>query len=405
MESEMHIPNRMSVMDEDVAGLRQNPTRQLTNDGIVTQGRVLNASLLRRVEAFTLVNAGVYSIQEAMTLLDLARSTVYKLLAEFRRGGAEAVSTAAIRSGNARTYPANFRADVLNIIREEYADYGPQLIRESLEADHDIRLSRETIRRWMLKAGLWISNRAARRLLHQPRKRMQRLGELVQIDGSDHDWFEGRGARCTAMVFVDDATGRTQVTMFPSESGHAYFASTYQYIEANGRPLRFYTDKHTAVYVRDGKTSWGKSMDRLNILHSVANYAEGKGRVENRHRTLQDRLVKAFRKEGICSIDQANAFLPSFLARFNERFSKVPALLEDAHRPIIPPMDLDRAMSIVEERRVTRQLVFTYEGTRYVIKATAREAPSILPRVTVERRVSGEIAVYGTAGLLNVRRV
>ncbi|AXJ96529.1 ISNCY family transposase [Sphingomonas sp. FARSPH] len=366
---------------------------------------MLSASMLRRVEAFTLVNAGVYSIEEAMALLSLARSTVYRLLDEFRRGGAEAVSTAAIRNSNARAYPADFRADVLNIIREEYADYGPQLIKENLEENHDIRLARETIRRWMLEAGLWVADHAARRLLHKPRKRMQRPGELVQIDGSNHDWFEGIGERCTAMVFVDDATGRTQVMMFPSESGHAYFASTYQYIEANGRPLRFYTDKYTAVYVRDGKTSWGKSMNRLNILHSAANYAEGKGRVENRHRTLQDRLVKAFRKEGICSIDQANAFLPSFLARFNERFSKVPALSEDAHRPIIPPMDLDRAMSIVEERRVTRQLVFTYEGARYVIQATAREAPSIGPRVTVERRVNGELAVYGTAGLLNIRRV
>lgn len=347
----------------------------------------------------------MYSIKEAMALLGLARSTVYRLLDEFRRGGAEAVSTTAVRDANANAYPAYFRAHVLSIIREEYADYGPQLIKESLEENDGIQLARETIRRWMVEEGLWVPDRAARRLLHQPRKRMQRPGELVQIDGSDHEWFEGRAERCTAMVFVDDATGRAQVTMFPSESGHAYFASTYQYIEENGRPLRFYTDKHSAVYVKDGRTAWGKSMERLNILHSAANYAEGKGRVENKHRTLQDRLVKAFRKEGISSIDQANAYLPSFLARFNERFCKAPAVQENAHRPIVSPMDLQRAMSIVEERRVTRQLVFSYEGSRYVIKATAREASSIMPRVTVERRVNGDLAVYGTAGLLNFQRV
>lgn len=179
----------------------------------------------------------------------------------------------------------------------------------------------------------------------------------------------------------------------------------YRYIETFGCPLRFYTDKLTAVYVRDDRIDWQISMDRLNIAHSAANTPEGKGRVERKHRTLQDRLVKAFRREGIRTIEDANRYLPVFLAEFNARFDKAPTQPEDAHRTIDPPMDLNWAMSIVEERRVTRQMGFSYLGEQYVVDATGRESWLIGARVTIERRVDGGLAVYGKVGLLKVSKI
>ncbi len=147
--------------------------------------------------------------------------------------------------GNHRL-PAVVREAALALVRAHYADFGPTLAAEKLFEQHGIRISRETLRGWMMAAGLWVGRKARPEAIHQPRHRRDGLGELVQIDGCEHWWFEGRGPRCTLLAFVDDATSRLMHLKFvPSESALAYLQATREYVTAYGKPVAFYSDKHS----------------------------------------------------------------------------------------------------------------------------------------------------------------
>lgn len=360
-------------------------------------------SELKRSETLLLMQAGIISPREAQKLLGLSRSQIYKLLSKFASGGAAAIASKKRGRPSNRAFPDALRQTVLEIIEREYWDYGPTLVSEMLLDLHDIKLSKETLRIWMMAAGLWVNNRAERRRLHQPRRRMESYGDLIQVDGSDHDWFEGRSSRCTAMVYVDDATGRLQhLSFFRSEDRDAYFESTVRYIEAHGRPVRFVTDRHAAVYSPDGPTEYGIALDQLNIVHSVARSPQSKGRVERAHRTIQDRLTKALRRKRINTREAANAYIPEFIQEYNRRFSRRARREDDNHRAMEGPAELHRAFARRYPRRVSKQLTLSFEGSEYIIQASAKEFPEIGPWVTVERRIDGTIAVFGNCGELKV---
>jgi hypothetical protein len=222
------------------------------------------------------------------------------------------------------------RTLALSIIRERYADFGPTLAAEKLAAHHGCSLSRETLRGWMIADGLWTDRRHRLPSPHQPRRRRECLGELVQIDGSEHAWFEGRGPMCTLLAFIDDATSRLMVLRFvPSESTFDYFRATRAYLEAHGKPVAFYSDKHNIFRVNNGEggdrvTQFGRALSELSIDIICANSPQAKGRVERAFGTLQDRLVKELRLAGISTIDVANAWLPGFIAEHNARFGRAP---------------------------------------------------------------------------------
>ena len=197
----------------------------------------------------------------------------------------------------------------------------------------------------MIAAGLWLS-RKQRRTFHQPRLRRESFGELIQIDGSEHRWFEDRAAPCTLLVFIDDATGRLmQLRFVDSESTDSYFEALHGYLEMHGCPVAFYSDKHTVFRVAKqdaqrghGITQFGRALSELNIEILCANSSQAKGRVERVNRTLQDRLVKELRLAGINSIAAGNAFLPDFIDRFNARFAVVAAGSANLHRRLtVPP--------------------------------------------------------------------
>jgi hypothetical protein len=231
-------------------------------------------------------------------------------------------------------------------------------------------VSRETLRTWMTAAGLWLSRRQ-RRHFHQPRPRRECLGELVQIDGSEHRWFEGRADPCTLLVFIDDATSRLmQLRFVPSETTFSYFEALEGYLGAHGRPLAFYSDKHSVFRVSkkdlksgQGMTQFGRALAELDIEILCANSSQAKGRVERVNRTLQDRLVKELRLAGIGSIEAGNAFLPGFMERFNARFAVAPARPRDLHRPLLN-LAPDRLRAILcrrELRHVGQQLTLSFE--------------------------------------------
>ena len=280
--------------------------------------------------------------------------------------------------------PSNNRLDealadqAIKILRSTYADFGPTLAAEKLRTKHDIDLAKETVRQLQIAGGLWIPRKLRAPKVYQPRARRACLGELVQIDGCEHRWFEDRGPACTTLVYVDDATSRLMHLLFAgTESTFGYFEATRQYFARHGKPLAFYSDKASIFRINqpsatggDGHTQFGRALFELNIDGICANTPSAKGRVERAHLTMQDRLVKELRLEGISTIEAANAFMPAFMNDYNARFAKLPRDAHDAHRPIRSDEDLDSIFAWREQRKVTRNLTLHYERKLYLLADT-----------------------------------
>jgi hypothetical protein len=287
------------------------------------------------------------TVDAAGTLMGVERRQVYRLRRAFATDGPTAlVSRKRGRASNHR-HGATFRQTILALVREHYPDFGPTLASEKLATRHGLRLGVETLRQWMIADGLWIDRRHRLPSPHQPRRRRDCLGELVQIDGSEHAWFEDRGPTCTLLAFVDDATSRLMALRFvTSESAFDYFRTTRAYLGAHGKPVAFYSDKHNIFRVNNGEggdrvTQFGRALTALNIDIICANSPQAKGRVERAFGTLQDRLVKELRLAGISSIEAANAWLPGFTAAHNARFGREPANAKDLHRKLRAADNLD----------------------------------------------------------------
>lgn len=227
----------------------------------------------------------------------------------------------------------------------------------------------------MQEDGIWLSRKQCR-TFHQPRLRRECYGELIQIDGSDHRRFEDRAPPCTLLVFIDDVTSTLmQLRFVKSESTFSYFEALNLYLAAHGRPVAFYSDKHTVFRVANqsaksghGMTQFGRALNELNVEILCANSNQAKGRVERANRTLQDRLVKGLRLAGISDMDTANAFLPNSTERYNARFAKAPRRIDDLHRPMnIEPDRLRDVFCFTDERLVSKQLAFSYERKRIIL--------------------------------------
>src|SRR5215207_382692 len=356
---------------------------------------------LSRVDTLARVDRGELQVAEAASLLGLSGRQVFRLLARFRSDGAAGLASRRRGRPSNRRLPEAVREAALAIVRERYADFGPTLAAEKLAERHDLRLSRETLRHWMAEAGLWIPRKARRERVHQPRHRRDCPGELVQIDGCEHAWFEDRGPPCTLLAFVDDATSRLMHLWFvPAESAFAYMAATREYVEAHGKPVAFYSDKHGIFRVNrpdaargDGMTQFGRALHELNVDIICANSPQAKGRVERAHKTLQDRLVKELRLAGIGTIEAANAFLPTFMADYNARFGRAPRNAKDLHRPLAFHDDLDEALSWREERTVTGSLTLHYNKVLFLLEPNALTRGLARKRVTVHEFPDGRLAI------------
>lgn len=365
----------------------------------------LSSGELKRLEIIILLDQRMLGASEGSALLGVSLSQTYKLLDKYRKLGAAAITSKKRGKRSNRAYPKQFKQRVLALIEAGYPDFGPTLLAETLLEFHDVKLSPETLRQWMLQTGLWLSKRADRKRLHQPRRRMPCYGDLIQIDGSHHDWFEGRAPECTLMVYVDDATGNVQdLCFFPQESRWAYFATARRYILAHGRPLRFLTDKHSGVWKLEGQSDFSKALCQLNVIHSFARSPQSKGRVERIHRTLQDRLVKAMRLAGISTIEAANAFLPSFIGRYNRDFSRPPTSPGDSHRPIDNRDEIESAFANKYVRRLSRQWGFSFRGAQYIIVPESLVGLHIGPKITIELRLDGSMVVLSGMRSLDFRR-
>jgi hypothetical protein len=285
------------------------------------------------------------------------------------------------------------------------------LAAEKLAAHHGCRISRETLRSWMIADGLWIDRRHRLPSPHQPRRRRDCLGELVQIDGSEHTWFEDRGGVCTLLAFVDDATSRLMLLRFvASESAFDYFRATRSYLETHGKPVALYSDKHGIFRVNskdavggDGITQFSRALSVLNIDIICANSPQAKGRVERAFGTLQDRLVKELRLAGISTIAAANVWLPGFIADHNARFGRDPANAKDLHRPLSAADDLDEALAWREERTVTNNLTLHYDRMMLMLDPTPLARGLVRKKVEVVNYPDGRFAVQFDGAALGFR--
>ena len=337
---------------------------------------VMSERELNRIEILAQIEDGRLSVAAAASVLDLTRRQVHRLLRRFREDGPSGICHRARGRPPNNRIGETRRTRALSLVRENYADFGPTLAAEMLADHHGLKVSRETLRKWMAEDGLWLSRRQRRRF-HQPRLRRECFGELIQIDGSDHRWFEDRAPACTLLVFIDDATSRLmQLRFVPSESTFSYFEALELYLAAHGRPVAFYSDKHTVFRVANqaartghGTTQFGRALNELNIEILCANSSQAKGRVERANRTLQDRLVKELRLAGISDIDTANAHLPGFVERYNAKFAKIPRRPDNLHRPLnVEPDRLRNILCLRDERRVSQQLAFSYERQRIILE-------------------------------------
>jgi hypothetical protein len=317
----------------------------------------------KRLEVMSQVKLGQMTLAKGSELLELGYRQAKRLRARYEaEGDAGLVHRLRGRPSN-RQGAAAFREQVLARYVEQYGDYGPTLAAESLAAEGLI-VPPQTLRRWLLAAGLWARRR--RRKVHRRRRpRREHEGELLQMDGSHHDWFEGRRGEAVLMVMIDDATGRIYARFFEEETLAAAFETFQRYTTRYGVPRALYVDR-ASIYRSDReptaaeilaetepKTQFGRAMEELDVRLILARSPQAKGRVERMNGTLQDRLVKALRQRGIGDLAAANDYLEGeFVAPFNAKFMVPPAQAADVHRALEPQQDLARILAVCEERFV-----------------------------------------------------
>lgn len=354
-----------------------------------------------RLEVLLEVQSGHVRISDACALIGVRRRQIFRLLHGLKQDGVRSLISKRRGCPSNNRLPSEVRELAVSLVRERYADFGPTLAAEKLAELHGCEVSRETLRGWMIAEGLWVDRRHRLPSPHQPRRRRDCLGELVQIDGSEHAWFEDRGPACTLLAFVDDATSRLmQLRFVASESAFDYFRATGDYLRTHGKPVAFYSDKHSIFRVNtkdaiggDRMTQFGRVLTELNIDIICANTPQAKGRVERAFGTLQDRLVKELRLAGISTTAAANAWLPSFLTDYNRRFGRVPANAKDLHRPLTEADNLDETLAWRETRMVTNNLTLHYDRMMILLTSTPATIGLMRKKVDVVNYPDGRFAV------------
>lgn len=367
----------------------------------------MSTSELKRVGVMERVAAGTLKLGAAAELLGVSYRQAKRVYRRYRADGAKGLTHRSAGRRSNRATVADVRARALALIREKYSGtiderFGPTLAAEHLASEDAIAVDHETLRRWMLDAGLW--SRARKRSPHRRRReRKAHFGELVQLDGSFHEWFETRGPQSCLLTLVDDATGRSAGRFSAQETIWAAVAVLRDWIAAHGIPQALYTDWKN-VYVRppteeerltqaEPLTQFGRMCAQLGIRIIPASSPQAKGRIERHHGTHQDRLVKKLRRTGVADLGAANAFLEAeYWAEHNERFARPPASPDDFHLAIPRGVRLDAVFRLEEKRTVSNDWVVRYDN-RYFQIARQSHRPPARATVQVYEAVDGQIEI------------
>lgn len=329
---------------------------------------------LDRAQVIRAVIARQITQAQAAGQLELSTRQIKRLVRRYRTHGAAGLASRHRDRPSNNRIADDVKAHYLALVRQHYPDFGPTFAHEKLVEAHGFGYSVETLRQWLIADGLWQTRAShAPRPFHMRQRRPCR-GELVQIDGSPHDWFEGRAPRCTLIVFIDDATGQLLALRFANaETTEAYMTVLRDYMATHGRPVSLYSDRHSIFRVnapdREGElTQFSRALKTLDIEAIHARTPQAKGRVERANQTLQDRLVKGMRLAGIHSIEAANAWLPGFMADYNQRFAVEPHNTQDAHRPVLHSAgELDFILCLQYQRTVSKNLTLQCHNRLYQI--------------------------------------
>lgn len=341
-------------------------------DIIMSQKEVL------RHEIIIALDKKILKQEAAANKLGVGIRQVKRLYRKYKDHGASGLISKRRGQRSNNRFSEDVKKQTLKLVLANYADFGPTLAMEKLSQNHGINVSKETLRKWMIEEEIWFGKKRKRSVIHQLRERRPRFGELVQIDGSPHDWFEGRGETCCLLVFIDDATSNLlQLLFVPVESTSGYLKAVRQYVEQYGVPLAFYSDKHSIFRINmpdgmfKGETQFQRVTRELAIELICANSPQAKGRVERANGILQDRLVKELRLLGINDIETANAYLPKFTKQYNERFAKEPKDATDMHRKLCKSaQELDLIFSEQHKRKLSKNLECSFKNKIYQIQVS-----------------------------------
>jgi transposase len=367
----------------------------------------MSARELAQVEVLARVKAGGLSMKSAAVLLHVSDRQAKRLVRRYRAEGAKGLKHRGAGRPSSHARPTAERERALAFVREKYSGpvdvrFGPTLAAEHLASEDGVTVHHDTLRRWMVTAGLW--SRVRKRAPHrQRRERKAHFGELVQLDGSFHLWYEARAPRGCLMNLVDDATGRTLARLGGEETIWAAADVLRRWIEAYGVPLALYTDwKNVYVRVPNAeeqvtgavpRTQFGRMCASLGIQIIAASSPQAKGRVERNHGTHQDRLVKKLRRLGIADATAANAFLETtYLPEHNARVAQAPASTDDFHRRTPSRTTLDRVLQLEETRVLSNDWVVRYD-TRCFQVARQSHQPPARSTVLVRENARGAIEI------------
>ena len=347
---------------------------------------------LDRLQIIKQIEKKELRVDEGAGLMGISQRQTYRVLKKIREEGSKGIIHKLRGRKSNRGYSTELKIRVIGLYKAHYDDYGPTLFTEQLIENHNIPVDHETIRRWLREQSITTSMRK-KRPHRKKRPRRNCFGELLQFDGSHHDWFEGRGAECCLLNAVDDATGRVYLKFAVSENSQDVLWTLWEYVKKYGIPRSIYTDRYNVYKGEYNLTDFGRAMKELDVMTIYAKSAQGKGRVERVNRTLQDRLIKALRQKGISNIAEANKFLQkSFIEDYNRRFA-VNTDVPDIHRQI-DGYDLKNIFCYKTSRKVRNDYTINFKSG--YIQLLRSKAPLPLPTqvVTICRWLNGEMHIY-----------
>ena len=353
--------------------------------------------------------------KQAAEHLKLSERQVRRLVTSLKQlGDVAVVHGLRGRASNRKTSGDLERRAIEELRREECRDFGPTFAAEHVSKVLGIKVGRDTIRKWLIAAGLWQSRKRKVETIHQWRERRACFGELVQWDTCIHDWLEGRGERLYLIAMIDDATSRVHARFVRHDTAEENMRVLWQWLERYGRPLAFYTDK-AAMFETTPKSSHAseqegmqptqitRALTELGIERISAHSPQAKGRIERFFNTAQDRLVKQLRLAGACTLEAANACLETqFLPDWDERFTVSPANTADAHRSLTELHNLAATLSRVEMRTIATDYTIQFERKRYQIARASVRVAMKGQKVRVEARLDGSLAMRYEGAYLDI---
>lgn len=360
---------------------------------------MMSGKELRRIHVIRQAMEKRITQVKAGVLLGLTTRQIQRITTRVRHEGDAGLAHRGRGKPSNRQIPAKVKAKVLTLYEQRYGDFGPTLAVEKLVERHGIALSAETLRGWLLEKG--VAHFRRRKRPHRAwRARKAHVGELVQLDGSHHEWLEGRGPRCVLMAYIDDALSRVWARFYSHEGTWPALDSLFRYVQGYGVPLALYADRHT-TYKSPAAPSVADQLEgRLpqsqfercvadlgsHVIHAQS--PQAKGRIERLFGTFQDRLIKEMRLAGIRTLEAANDFLERYLLHYNARFAVQPAQPGDLHQPMDSEERLHRLLCLKTTRVLRRDWTVAHEGQLYQVHDQVRAT-----QVVVEDRVDGTIRI------------